>query len=555
VKALSITRPVRHFRRYQHILTIFARHGFGFALSLVPTDPWLLRHLSRALKSETMPEAVSLPAHFRQAFTELGPSFVKLGQLLSTRPDLLPPDYVTELSKLQDRVAPFAWEAARRVIQEDLGALPEKYFKHIDPKPLAAASLGQVHAATLYNGERVVVKVQRPDIRPTLEVDLEILNDLAHYAQQHTFLGQFYRLEKIAQDFADTLHNELDYRREARNADRLRANFAHEPYVYIPRVYWELTTERILVLEFIEGIKIDDIAALDAAGCDRLHLATVAARLTIKQVFDDGFFHADPHPGNFFVMEGDVIGAMDFGMVGYLSPEDRRDLVRLYAVAVRNDPAGVVDEFIHIGAARPDVDRRALERDVGRLLRKYYGLPLKEIRAADVLNDVMPVVYRHRLQMPSNFWLLAKTLSMMEGLGQQLAPGFDIFAFSQSYVARLLFKSTLPNRRWLEGALRTGQLWGDVSRELPRATLLLLDRMEKKEPIPLSLDQRSFNQLGYLVTRLSLSLVIAGMIIGLAIVIPTTSQSSLLFQIIAIAGFVFSLILGAWLLLSIVRKK
>ena len=359
-KIPKISRPIRHLRRYRHILTVFTRHGFGFALSHLPTEPlWL-----RDLYPFPIQEPASLPAHFRQALEELGPAFVKLGQMLSTRPDVLPPDYITELAKLQDSVPPVPWDEIRQVIEAELGRPPEKIFGEIDPHPLAAASLGQVHAAKLTTRQKVVIKVQRPNILPTIQTDLEIIHDIAHYAEQHTPLGRVYRLVEIVEDFSDTLHNELDYLREGRNADRLRENFAEEDCLHIPWVYWEYTTRRVLVLEYIEGIKITNIAALDEVGYDRTKIANNAAQMIIKEVLEDGFFHADPHPGNFIVMENEVIGAMDFGMVGYLSDSDRATLIRLYNVAVRMDAKGVADGLIHIGAAPPDVDRRALSQDI-----------------------------------------------------------------------------------------------------------------------------------------------------------------------------------------------
>jgi len=355
-----ISRPIRHLQRYRHILTVFTRHGFGFALSHFPAEPLWLRDLHPVPERER----ASLPAHFRQALEELGPAFVKLGQMLSTRPDLLPPDYIAELSRLQDRVKPRPWEEMRPVLEASLEAPLSEVFGEITIEPLASASLAQVYAAKLRTRQKVVIKVQRPNIRPNIRTDLEILHDLARYAQEHTPLGQVYDLVEIAEDFAHTLHNELDYTIEGRNADRFRRNFAGEEAVHIPWVYWEYTTERVLVLEYIEGIKINDIEAIDAAGYDRGKIANNAARMIVQEVLQDGYFHADPHPGNFVVMKDEVIGAMDFGIVGYLSHTDRVNLIRLSNVAVQEDAKGVTDALIHIGAAPPDVDRDSLTRDI-----------------------------------------------------------------------------------------------------------------------------------------------------------------------------------------------
>lgn len=547
----TLTRPIRHLQRYREILTVFTRHGFGFAISQLPSEPFWLRRLYPF----PQPERASLPTHFRQALEELGPAFVKLGQVLSTRPDLLPPDYIFELSKLQDEVQPVAWEKIKEVLRKEIDRPLEEVFDEINVVPLASASLAQVHLAKLSTRERVVLKVQRPNILRTLRTDLEIIHDIARYVQNHTALGQVYDLVEIAEDFADTLNHELDYESEGRNADRFRENFKDEPGVYIPWVYWDYTTERLLVLEYIEGIKIDRIEAIDAAGYDREAVANNAARMIIQEVLQDGFFHADPHPGNFFVMEGNVIGAMDFGMVGYLSHSDRVDLIRLYNVAVQINADGVVEELIRIGAAPHDVKRKVLSRDLERLLQHYSGLALKEIRFEDLLDDVMPVVFEHRLQLPSNFWLLAKTLAMMEGIGLKLAPGFDIFEFSRPYVNRLILRTLVPDQRTVSDLVRRALAWSDLFDELPHVSRLLIERLERQEPLVLSMDDHSLNVIDRLVTRLALSFIIAGMIVGLAWLIPALTGAGWLIQAVVIVSFVFAVVMGAGVLWSIIRGR
>jgi ubiquinone biosynthesis protein len=549
----KISRPIRHLQRYRHILTVFTRHGFGFALSQLPAEPLWLRELHPPPKRER----ASLPTHFRQALEDLGPAFVKLGQMLSTRPDLLPPDYIAELSRLQDRVKPRPWEEMRPVLERELQAPLRDVFGEITTEPLASASLAQVYAAKLRTRQKVVIKVQRPNIQPTIKTDLEIMHDLAKYAQEHTPLGQIYDLVEIAEDFAHTLHNELDYTIEGRNADRFRRNFEDESAVHIPWVYWEHTTERVLVLEYIEGIKINNIEAIEAAGYDRERIANNAARMIVQEVLQDGYFHADPHPGNFVVMADEVIGAMDFGIVGYLSHTDRVNLIRLSNVAVQEDAKGVTDALIHIGAAPPDVDRKALTRNVERLLNYYSGIALKKIRIEELMDDVMPIAFEHHLTLPSNFWLLGKTLAMMEGLGLKLAPDFDIFAFASPHVTRLTIETLLPNRHWVQELMRLGLAWGDLLEQLPHAGRQLINRFENGDPIKLALDQRNLAALDRMVTRLALSLIISGMIIGLAWLTPvvTEAQAHWIVQAFVIAAFVIALLMGIGVLYSIVRKK
>jgi len=542
--------------RYREIVQVLARHGFGNLIDQLELVPYL--SLPRRLfRKATAGPPLTAPERMRLAIEELGPTFIKLGQILSTRPDLIPPPYIAQLVRLQDTVPPAPWELVREQLEQELDGSLDKCFVSFEVEPMAAASLGQVHRATLPGGEEVVVKVQRPAIEETIEVDLEILFDLAHLIQERTALGEIYDLVEIVEEFAFTLRNEMDYRREGHNADRFRRNFADEPALYIPKVYWDYTTQRVLTLERISGIKVDDIAALDMAGVDRHQVARNAARIIIKEVLEDGFFHADPHPGNFFVMDGAVIGAMDFGMVGHLDQRDRENLVRLYIVSVQLDTEGIVEQLIRMGAARHDVDRVGLQRDIGRLLTRYHGLPLKEIRARQVVEEVMPIAFRHHLRLPSRLWLLGKTLAMMEGVGLQLDPDFDIFAVSQPYVRKFLWQTVSP-QSWGKRLLKSSEDWGELLADLPRRLPRLVDQLEEGD-LQLTLRIREIEaflvRLDRVGNRLALSVLLAAFIVSLALLIPSFlgGQQGWVFWLIVL-GFALVSVLGLWLLLSILRS-
>lgn len=553
----TIGQRYRHLRRYQEVAQILIRHGFGEAIEQLGLAQYLA--LPQRLLRRGAPAALATltaPQRVRLAVEELGPTFVKLAQMLSTRPDLISPLYLVELARLQDEVPAAPWPAIRAQLEGELNGPLDELFADLDKEPVAAASLAQVHQATLHSGERVVVKVQRPDIETVIETDLEILFDLARFLQARTPLGQIYDLPGIAEDFAYTLRAEMDYRREGRNADRFRRNFAGETYLHIPLVYWDLTTQRVIVFERIAGIKIDDVDALDAAGLDRRQIALHSAQIIVKEVLVDGFFHADPHPGNFFVMTNPagqpIIGVMDFGLVGHLAPRVKDELVRLFVVAVQLDAESIVDQLIRMSVAERRVDRRGLQRDLERLLYRYYDRPLTDIRAREVIEEIMPVAFRHQLRLPSDLWLLGKTLAMMEGVGLTLDPDFDMFAVAQPHARRFLRQMISP-RTWGRKLLQGTEEWGDLLLQLPAKVPRLLDQVSEGD-LDIGLRVRDqepiLNRLDRLGNRLAVSILVAALIVGLALVVVTQGEGSWL----APAGFAAAALLGLWLLVSIWRS-
>ncbi len=543
----------RHYRnlgRYREIVRILVRHGFLNVveqLGVAGYAPWPLRLATERAALDR----VSTEARVRQAIEELGPTFVKLGQIVSTRPDLIPPALLSELAKLQDAVPPAPWDAVRACLERELGAPIGEIFRSFDEEPIAAASLGQVHAAVLHSGEEVVVKVQRPGIEDTIAADLDILGELAALARERTRWGQIYDFPAIADDFAYTLRAELDYVREGRNAERFRAYFADDPAVYIPKVFWAYTTRRVLTLERLRGIRIDDLDALDRAGVDRQALAEEAARIVIREVFDLGCFHADPHPGNYFVLEGGAIGAMDFGMVGYINPADQIRLARLFVAAVRRDTEAVVDELIRMEAVGYGVNRGALQRDLDRLVQKYQDIRLGEIRASELWDDILPMVFRHRVRLPSEYWLLAKALVMMEGLGAKLAPDFSILVVARPYVrdlaARLVSPTAVFNR-----ATSGLQEWLELLLYIPAHLPRMLDRLERGDlRLGVRLDdvRDALQRADRTMTRLSVSVIVGALVVASAILgaVALRGQPPIWAGVASIIGAVSAMAFGLWL--------
>jgi ubiquinone biosynthesis protein len=551
-----LLRP-RYLRRYRQIAEILADYGFGAALAQFGLSERL--NLPRAWRrKKAAVEELTNARRLRLAIEEMGPTFIKFGQILSTRSDLLPPDYIVELSFLQDRVAPVSWDEARTVLESELGGPVEDFFAAVDPVPIASASLAQVHVATLLNGQEVVIKIQRPNIEATINTDLDIIYDLAQQAQQRTGLGSRYEVGDVAEEFAFSLRNELNFLREGRSADRFRENFTNEPQLYVPKVYWELTTHRMLVLERIRGIKIDDIQALDAAGYNRKRLADYAARIVLQEVLIDGFFHADPHPGNLLILPGEVICMLDFGTMGRLDETDRLNLARLFIAVVQLDVDSTIDQLQRMGIADYKVNRTGLYADLRRLMRQYHGVPIYDINAREVLNELQPIIYDYKLHVPTDYWLLIKTSVIMQGVGLALDPDYDIFKAAQPFLGKIFRQLWFPSS-WAPGLLRLGLDWKDLAAQLPRQTIRLMDQLDRGD---LSVQAR-LPQLDPIINRVErwihqviYTILLAALLIGLAFLAPHLDLTWpwRLITWIIMGGFVTLVILMARLVWSFFRS-
>ncbi|MDF2441189.1 MAG: ubiquinone biosynthesis protein [Abditibacteriota bacterium] len=527
---LQEAKLARHLRRSREIAHVLARHGFDWLQA-----EWELGGVSGSLRrwlGRMRVEPLSGPEHVRLALEELGPTFIKLGQALSTRPDLVPPDYIAELAKLQDSVTPAPYSAIATIIEHELGQPPERLFSAFETKPQAAASIGQVHRARLLDGCRVVVKVQRPGVDTQVIQDLAILSDLAQILARRDDWRDAYDFQGWVEEFSWALCNELDFSLEGRNADRMRRNFEDDPAVHIPRVYWEYTTARVLVQEEIQGIKISDLTALEDAGHDRRELAARCAHIALLQIFQHGFFHADPHPGNFFIEANGTIGLIDFGQVGRLDTPLREVLLRLMMAISRRDADRLVDELLALGASRRRLNRNALKRDLDHVIYRYSDRSPREISSAQVLTQVTAIALQHRLQLPAELTLLAKVVAMDEGLGAQLDPNFHLMEFARPYFEEFWLENLSPAavaHRIKETSLDVAEVGQDLPRHVKRL-LLRLERGEISFEGRLEESRTVVKHLHRAANRISLSVLLAGAMIGLSTVIhayrPGSARSS-----------------------------
>ncbi len=539
----------RYRRRLRQILTTLARHGLGWLVLELGFGRFLpFRRLKRKGRPTTGPE------HFRAAMEDLGATFIKMGQVLSTRPDILPPDYIEEFSKLQDHAPPISYDDVASVIEDDLGSPPEDLFGTFSPQPVASASIGQVHTAELSDGTPVVVKVQRPNAFDVVERDLDILRDFSRQAAQRSHWGQVYDVEGWFREFAFTLRNEFDYTVEAANAEHFGREFRDDEVLHVPRVYRRYSSRHVLTLERIGGIKISNVQALDRAGIDRRGLARESARILLTMVFEHGFFHADPHAGNFFVMPDGKIGMMDFGMVGFLDDYHRDTLLRIMLALMSQDADRLVDEILVLGVARQNVQRYTLRQDVQHLMRRYAYKPLKEIQATSAFHDLMNVARRHRLQMPAELVLTAKVMGMAEGLAEQLDPDFEVLTFAEPYVKRFWVNAFAPARR-VRQAKETVLDLLDVSETLPRNLRRILRQSEQgsfRLHVQTDHSSEALRQIQRAANRVAFSVLTAALIVGSGLLMLVYDPAGA--QFFFLATFVIAAFLGFGLLWSVWRS-
>lgn len=553
----EVLSTARDIGRLHAIASVLIRYGFGDMVSRLG----MAGALERAGEKLHWDGAVELarldtPERVRRALEELGTTFVKLGQILSTRVDLFPPEWIAEFEKLQDHAAPVSFELIRRQIAEDLQADPDVIFNNLETRPLAAGSIAQVHRAQLHDGTPVVLKVRRPDIRPVVEADLRLLARLAEIAERESAAVAQFHPRALVQHFTLSLRRELDLDSECHNAERIAAMFADEPDIVVPRVYWQWTSERMNVQGCVEGITGRDLAAVDEDGLDRRLLARRGTRAVLKMVLEEGFFHADPHPGNVFYLPGNRLAFIDFGMVGRLTPARRHQVVDLlYGLARRESEP--VAELLMQWAGENQVNPDALALDVSTFIDQFHGMPLERIHVTRLLGELTSIMREHRIALPPDLALLFKAVISLEGLGRMLDPGFDIVREAMPFLQRAAAERLSPVLLAREGARGMEEAFKLFS-ALPRGLRRLLQLLRPGGPA-LKVDVPSLkdfaDRLDRAASRLTMGIVTAALIIGSSIVM-TVSEPSGWFgpALLGLAGFIAAIVCGLWLVWSVRRS-
>ncbi len=557
-KIWVIGKTYRHIQRYRQILTVLFKYGFGDLVHTLKIEQYLeigLQMISRKRREKI--ETLSRAERVRMAMEELGPTFIKMGQILSTRPDLLPVEFIRELEKLQDHVPPFEYAQAKDIIERELGVPLGQLFKDFEETPLASASIGQVHRARLVDGDEVVVKVQRPGIRKTIEVDLEIMLHLATLMERHLEGWDIQRPTRIVEEFARTLEKELDYTIEAAHTERFAMQFIGDTTVYVPKIYREATTSRVLTMEYVSGIKASEIARLDEAGYDRREIARRGFDLIMKQIFVHGFFHADPHPGNIFILPGNVICYLDFGMMGRIGRKSRENFADLAMSIVRRDETKATRALLKLTISDEEPDYHSLERDVAEFIDLHFYRPLKELDFGKILHQLLEMAARHRLTIPQDIFLMIKALSTVEGVGRVLDPDFDAMERAAPFVRRIQLQRLHP-KRVAEDIYDSGSDFLHLIKEIPGELREIL-RQARQGRVKIEFEHQGMEPMlstfDRISNRIAFAIVLASLVIGSSLIVlsgvpPKWHE----IPVIGLAGFIIAGVMGLWLLVSTIRR-
>jgi ubiquinone biosynthesis protein len=549
----------RDMGRLNTILGVLIRHGFGDSVRRLGLADSLAR-AGHVLKWEHAADLARLapPVQVRLALEELGPAFVKLGQILAGRADLFGPEWIAEFEKLHSRVPAIPLELLRPQLSEDLGGEPETVFARFDIEPLAAASIAQVHRAQLHDGTEVVVKIRRPGITDTIDADLRLLARLAALAEEQLPVFKPYRPQQLVRELARSLKRELDLATECRNAERIAANMTVLPWIVVPRVHWAHTTARVNVQDFVDGVPGDALQRLDNEGFNRQLLARRGAQAVLKMIVQDGLFHADPHPGNVFYLTGNRIAFIDFGMVGRLSQRRREELLQLLLGLVEHHPQGVADVLLDWTGDEHGINLALLETEIETFVDQYQGVPLAQLGLGQMLADVTAILREHHLALPSDLALLIKAFITLEGMGRGLDPGFHMATEALPMLREVVRARYRPRaiglRTWqtLRRAFSLAeQLPHDLSRLLCNAR-----RGRVQVAIELAHLKRVGDQIDRAANRLAMALVISALIIGSSIVMTVQGGPTLMgLPLFGFLGFTGAVLGGLWLVRAIWRSS
>ncbi|MCK9245130.1 MAG: AarF/UbiB family protein [Candidatus Neomarinimicrobiota bacterium] len=558
MRHFSVPRTWRHLKRYHQVISVFIKYGFYDLVDAARKDlitrfgeKIIPRHRRSQLSKLSRAERVRL------ALDELGPTFIKLGQVISLRPDIIPAEIAAELTKLQDAVTPLSFEVITEVIRTELGCDPEKVFLEIQPEPLAAASIAQVHKGRLVTGETVAIKVQRPEAEALIETDVEILHDLA-VILQHYFQENF-ALDTVAfvNEFDRSIHRELDFILEGRNLKRFRHFFTGDDTIFIPTYYSEYSTAKLLIMDLVEGIKASEIARLEVAGIDLQEVARRGVQVSLRQIFELGFFHADPHPGNIMVLPGNIIAPVDFGMVGQIDEVTIDHLGNVILGILHKDVTRTLRSLEDLIDMDLSMVTHNLRIDLTTLINNYADIPLKDLQLSALMEDFFNMVRKYHLQVPSHLALMLKALVTVDGLARILWPDFDVMAALKPYIQQITLRRYDPRRLWRDGSLVFEDFAGLIS-DLPRRLQTII-RKAAEGNFAIQFQHRNLEHLigefHQAANQLSMALILAALIVGSSLIILVATGPKLFgYPLIGVIGYAIAALIGLKLLWNHFKK-
>lgn len=546
----QIGLAVKSVPRLRQISGVFAKHGFGEVITRLNLSRYLPKRYRIPLEQR---HDKSTPERLRLAFEELGPTFVKLGQVLSTRPDLLPESFIEEFVKLQDNVAPITFEAAKGVIEKDLKGKIEDLFQYVNPQPLASASIAQVHEAVLRSGEKVVIKVQRPDIDRIVLQDINILTFVAALLERYVPETRILNPSIFVSEFFRTLSFELDFVVEANNIQRISENMAALPDIVIPRVFSSLSSHRVLTLQRLEGIRVNDIPAIDAQKIDRKRIAKLGARAFFKAVMVDGLFHGDLHGGNLFILPGNRIGIIDFGIVGRISQKSRDQLANMVLSLLEEDFENLCFQYAELGAAPPSVDFENFQRDLRNTLSPYMGLNISQVNTGKILVEATKIAAHYKIRIPGEWMIVFRAILTMEGMGRSLDPDLDIMLIGQEFVKDIL-KNQYSINRVRKDLMWIGKDLVALLQTLPRQIRWMFKKFNRNDfalEIKIPELQQIQRQLRANNKRLGFAIIATGLFLSASIALQYTSDRDFFgYPAVSVVFFVLAgiMFLRFWLL-------
>lgn len=553
----NLSRRYRHFKRYRQITQVLLKNGFGFIVDWLDLGKYL--PFKERIGTDEEYDKRGIAKRLRYVLQELGPTYIKFGQLMSTRADVLSPRFIKELRKLQDKAPSVEFEGIKKVLKSELGTDYQRYFKKIFPNPQAAASIAQTHNAVLNNGRNVILKIQRPNIQNKVEVDLEILDNIAHLAEERNLFSRFIKPTQIIEEFKNSIKKEMDFNQEVSNMKRFRNNFNNNSRIVVPEVIDRLSSERLIVMEKIKGKKLSEVSLNVKKERDFKagFLAELGAKALMKQVLIDGFFHADPHPGNIFIIDKDKIAYIDFGLMGQLTPEMRDYLAVLFFAVLRKNVDVIVDTMIEVGIVSREINMRKFKLDVQELIYHYYGIDLKDIDYIKVLDDFQRIIYKYHIKMPEDFLLLARAIAVSEGVGYMIDPDFNVAEVGNKFLLKLIKDRIKPKN--IVGRIAK-KVWDfrQSTKGFPGKLSNILDKLSNDE-FTIKFKHMNLesliNKLDIISNRLSISLIISALIIGSSMILQTDMHPMFLgIPVLGLLGYIVAGVFGFWLVIDILRS-